>query len=111
MAEHPLARKEGLIVEEAGDELLVYSEGDHNAHRLNRTAAVVWRHCDGTRSVSDLAAVLAGELGELADEDLVLITLDGLAESGLLDNVQPRPAEEADVSRRRFIKRAGAVAA
>jgi hypothetical protein len=106
----PLARNDGLLVEEVEDELLVYDQDHDSAHRLNRTAAIVWRHCDGKHDIPDLVAVLSTELGaDLADEDLVRIALDNLAERGLVDGAPQRPAEETRVSRRRFIRRVGTV--
>ena len=58
MADLPIARSEGVLVEEVEDELLVYDQRRDSSHRLNRTAAVVWRHCDGTRAVRDFVASL-----------------------------------------------------
>ena len=50
------------------------------------------------------------EVGEdLADEDLVRVALDNLAERDLIDGVSERPPEETMVSRRRFIRRVGTV--
>jgi hypothetical protein len=106
----PLARTAGLLVEEVEDELLVYDQDHDSAHRLNRTAAIVWRHCDGEHDIAALVAVLSAELGEdLADEDLVRIALDNLSERGLVDGVPQRAPEETRVSRRRFIRRVGTV--
>ena len=44
----PLARDEGLVIEELGDELLVYDLDVKHAHCLTPTAAKVWRACDGS---------------------------------------------------------------
>src|SRR3954454_7444948 len=107
---NPPSRRADLVVEENGDELLVYDQRSDVAHRLNATAAIVWRHCDGRHSVSDLAEELrASPVGELADEDLVMVSLDGLAEAGLLDEAPERTSEEARLSRPRFIRRVGVV--
>lgn len=107
----PLARNEGLLSEELDDELLVYDRERHTACRLNRTAALVWRHADGERSVAELVEVLRGEI-ELADEDLVLVTLDRLQEHGLIESgFSARDPGEARMSRRRFIRRVGVVGA
>jgi len=82
------------------------------ACRLNRTAAVVWKHCDGDHDVSELVEVLRDEIGELADEDLVMITLDQLQEQGLLASGHgSRDVTTARESRRRFIRRVGVVGA
>jgi hypothetical protein len=43
----PQARTEGLTVRELAEETLVYDKERHKAHCLNRTAACVWKHCDG----------------------------------------------------------------
>jgi hypothetical protein len=107
----PQARSEGLLVEELEDELLVYDQRDDSAHRLNRTAAIVWRHCDGTRDVDALVAVLEAELGAVADADLARIALDDLAERGLIGGAPERTFEDRRVSRRRFIRRVGTVGA
>lgn len=106
---HPRARENGLVVEEADDELLVYDQQHDLAHRLNRTSAVIFRHCDGTRSVEDLVAIVSEQVDEVADEDLVLIALDNLAEAGLLEEHTARDPEETRLSRRRFIRRVGVV--
>jgi hypothetical protein len=106
----PLARTDGLLVEEVEDELLVYDQDHDSAHRLNRTAALVWRSCDGKHDIPALVAVLSEELGDdLADEDLVRIALDNLAERGLVDGAPQRAPEETRVSRRRFIRKVGTV--
>lgn len=107
----PRARTTELLIEELEDELLVYDLAADRAHRLNGTAATVFRHADGQRTVDDLVDVLAGEVGVLADEELVLITLDGLVEAGLVEDYEPRSTKDMRSSRRKFIARAGAVGA
>ena len=52
------ARRENLIVKDLGGEVVVYDEATSEAHELNRSAALVWRHCDGQNSVADLARIL-----------------------------------------------------
>jgi len=106
----PIARNEDVLTEELDDELLVYDNEHHIACRLNRTAALVWQSSDGTRTVDDLVAVLREEVGEIADEDLVMVTLDELAGHGLLeDGYERRDPDTARLSRRRFIRRVGVV--
>jgi hypothetical protein len=109
----PVARRDGLLVEEVEDELVVYDQAKDSAHRLNRTAAIVWRHCDGKHDTAQLLQVLEAEVGkDLADEDLVRISLDLLADKGLLEDAAPqRAADETRLSRRRFIRRVGTVGA
>jgi hypothetical protein len=106
----PVARNADLLTEELDDELLVYDQNQDVACRLNRTAALVWRNANGERSISDLVEVLRAEVGDLADEDLVLVTLDRLNEQGLIESgFVRRDADTARLSRRRFIRRVGVV--
>jgi len=53
----PRARKDDLLIQDLPEETLVYDVVRHRAHCLNRTAALVWRHCDGKTSVEKLARV------------------------------------------------------
>jgi hypothetical protein len=75
----PLARSDELVVEELGDELLVYDLTADRAHSLGAAAAQVWRACDGTRSVEALSA----ELG--LDGETIGRALDELSGCNLLD--------------------------
>jgi len=107
----PRARTDQLLIEELDDELLVYDLDADKAHRLNHTAAAVFRNADGQRSVEQLVDVVGASVSELVDEDLVLITLDDLAEARLIEDYESRASRDARLSRRRFIRRAGAVSA
>jgi hypothetical protein len=106
-----LGRRADLIVEDLGEEIVAYDELRDVACSLNATAASVWRNCDGLRTVDDLVKVLHADVGEFADEDLVLVTLDRLHEQGLIDaGYEPRDPETARFSRRRFLATAGVAA-
>jgi hypothetical protein len=105
---HPLARTEGLTIEDVDGELRVYGEEPGTGCVLNETAAIVWRNCDGKRKLKHLVALVSEQTGTPADEDMVLIALDKLAEHGLLlSGYEPRGAQEERLSRRRFFGRAG----
>jgi hypothetical protein len=74
----PLARSEDLIVEELGDEVLVYDSNSDTAHCLSPDAASVWRRCDGQMSIDALTAEVGlsaerveGALAELERCDLL----------------------------------------
>ena len=106
----PLARTDEVVTEDVDDEVIVYDERTDVACRLNRTAALVWRKCDGRHTVEDLVRLLEADLGDIADEDLVLVTLDYLSEQRLLESGYARRDEaSSQLSRRRLIQRAGAV--
>jgi hypothetical protein len=55
---NPRARRNGLLSEQLDDEWIVYDPERDRGHCLNRTAALVWQHADGERTVGDLAAML-----------------------------------------------------
>lgn len=101
----PLARRDGLLIRELPDELLVYDKTDHRAHCLNRTAATVFRHADGTRTTAEIARLLAP--GEPDGEPTVAEALARLAAAGLLES---RPPLES-TSRREALRRVGLGAA
>jgi hypothetical protein len=77
--QRPVARSEGLIVEQLGDELLVYDLETNHGHSLGSEAARVWRRCDGRTPVEGLGAQLA------LDGETVGRALDELDACGLLD--------------------------
>jgi hypothetical protein len=105
----PRARRDGILEETVGEELLLYDQDSHSAHCLSPVAACVWRHCDGEHDPTDLAQ-LAG-----ASERLVVGALHELREKDLL-TTEPQLTESAisGESRREAIVRAaryGAAAA
>jgi len=106
---NPKARQDDLLIEEVADELVVYDRQRSRAHSLNRTAALVWRHCDGQRSIADLAALLRAELDPVADEDLVLVAIDRLEAIHLLEEPFGRTADQARTSRRQVVRKVGRV--
>src|SRR5215208_2776764 len=79
----PLARADELVIEELGDELLVFDLARDRAHSLGAPAARVWRACDGETKVEALSAKL-----EL-DDDTVARALSELSDCHLLDGEVP----------------------
>jgi hypothetical protein len=102
------ARTEGLLIDALGDELVVYDTQSHAMHRLNESAAAVWRLCDGKRTVSDIAVALSGELSTPLDEDAVLLALDELEAASLLE-IGDTPGEGPLISRRSALRKLGVV--
>jgi hypothetical protein len=86
------ARHDQLLVEEVGDELVVYDLGRGEVHLLNPVAAFVWRRCDGRTTVTELAALLRAELELPTTEDVVLLALDELGAKHLLEKARAVPA-------------------
>ncbi len=69
-----------------GDEGLLYDPRAARIHRLNDTALLVWRCCDGSATVSDIVADLADAYGEARDEVAgpVQSVIDEFVTAGLL---------------------------
>jgi hypothetical protein len=99
----PKARDAGLLVQELPDELLIYDTVRSQTHCLNATAALVWRHCDGERTVAGLASKVAPDLSPEDGEALVLEALAQLAERHLLDEPVAPAAIEGRLSRRKIL--------
>ena len=107
----PEARDDGVVVEELGDEILIYDLNTDEAHCLNPTAAVVWKHCDGNRSVASLAGLFSDD-GEVAGaEELVWDAVEQLNGLGLFSEPVLRPPQSRDWSRREVLVRIGGVGA
>ena len=111
----PESRREQLLAQSVGDELVIYDERTHEAHHLSPTAAQVWRHADGERDVADLASALRlsiaaapGEEVPLPDDaeslELVRLALVELDRAGLLARAVPDLAVFAEpMSRRQML--------
>jgi hypothetical protein len=100
---NPNSRNEGLLVQEVGEEIVIHDRDRRKAHRLNATAALIWRHCDGQHSVADLARLLQRKLDAPQSDDLVRLTLAMLEKEHLLQKAPSRPGWTTSISRRRLI--------
>jgi hypothetical protein len=107
----PTMRRQGLVVDDLPDEVLVYDLDRHKAHCLNRTAALVWRHCDGKTRAPEIARRLQVELDAPCNEDLVWLALRQLATLHLLEQSVSLPPRFAGMSRRQMIRNLGLAAA
>src|SRR5262249_23076057 len=101
----PQARHDKLLVRQVGDELVVYDMKRHQAHRLNRTAALVWRHCDGRTTVPEIARMLQQHLKHSVDENLVWSSLFRLERARLLREYITGPQEVVGLSRRQALRK------
>ena len=107
----PEARREGLVVQEMSEEVLVYDRERNKAHCLNRTAALVWSHCDGNKSVAEMAHAIAEETDAPVDEDLIWLGVEQLSKTHLLRERAVMPEHKTGLSRREVMRRIGLTAA
>jgi hypothetical protein len=108
--EKPVSRKEGLVIQELPNEILVYDLSADRAHCLNQTAAAIWKFCDGENTVADISRLVGKRFGGAPlDEDLIWLALDQLSEKSLLSSSAATP-NFGDRTRRELIKRVGRTA-
>lgn len=87
----PKARSADLVVQQVNDETMVYDLLSHQAHCLNRTAAEIWKNCDGQTPVPVIAERIGRDFGADVEQDLVLLAVTELSERKLLENQEIRP--------------------
>jgi hypothetical protein len=107
----PDARKDRVLVEKIGDELIVYDQDRDHAHCLNLTTMLVWELCDGQTTVLEIAEALKKKLNVPADERLVWLALDELEKAHLLREPLQLAEDIRAITRRQLIQQLSLVAA
>ncbi|NCQ92930.1 MAG: PqqD family protein [Microcystis aeruginosa LG13-03] len=107
----PVARTEKLLIQEVGNELIVYDQENNASHCLNPMAARVWHYCDGNNTINDIAKLLEKELNIAKDSDvdirgLVYLTLEELERYNLIKDYVKQPIGASGISRRKVVKMA-----
>lgn len=105
----PRARTKGLVVEalDDGATAVVIDRRAGRAHALGAASLLVFRLCDGERSIAELATELHAVLGVPRDEAIVRAALAGLSRAGLLEAPLSRAASAVSAvsaSRRATVK-------
>ncbi|MGH9873350.1 MAG: PqqD family peptide modification chaperone [Pyrinomonadaceae bacterium] len=107
----PLARHEGLIIEDLHGEVLIYDSKREKAHCLNQTAALVWKYCDGRTTVTSIAQHLERDLNtSRVDEKIVWYALDQLSKDHLLEENFVPAAMLSGITRRQMVRTLGVAA-
>jgi hypothetical protein len=81
----PMARAEGLLIEQIGEETVAYDLKSKEAHCLRPLAAVVFAHADGRNTLGDLAELATYRLGTSVSEAEIKDAVAQLEQRGLLD--------------------------
>lgn len=105
----PVARKQGLVIQELPDEVLVYDLDRDRAHCLNQTAAFVWQRCNGKNSTAQIARTLGQQFDCKVDEKIVWLALDQLGRNHLLET-KPIPPALLGMNRRAMVRALGLAA-
>lgn len=103
----PVPRKENVVIQELGGEVLIYDLKTNKAHCLNETSALVWQACDGDRNVSDITKQVSEKLNAPATDDLVWLALDQFKKDELIVNGSEINGFFGGMSRREVIRNVG----
>lgn len=106
----PQARKDGLVIQELPDELLVYDERRNKAHCLNRTAALIWKQCNGHRDVAAISTQVSRSLGATVSEEAVWFALSQFKRDHLLEENLTLPPSLSGMNRRQMVRTLGLAA-
>lgn len=101
----PAARVDDLVISDADDDVLVYDTRSHHIHRLNRAAAVVWRLCDGHRTLSTIERMGGAQLGQPLTAELIRDALSKLDRANLLGSPLPGGFSGPQHSRRAMVRK------
>lgn len=95
----PRALTEDFVIRELDDETLVYDTLRDKAHCLNRTAALVWKQCDGSTTAGEAVRSLNVASSFSVDEDVVWLAVKQLERFHLVEGSAKPPS----VSRRALV--------
>ena len=95
----PRTRTDNLVIRELDDETLVFDMERDEAHCLNQTAALVWKHCDGRTTVEQAAHSLQSKLEVPVGADVVWLAVKQLQHFHLVESTAKAPS----VSRRNLV--------
>ena len=101
----PPRRNDDLEIVELPEETLVYDLTRYKAYCLNRTAALVWKGCDGRTTTGEMAYILQAETGMRGDDEMIAYALEQLGKAGLLAGPLPAIGGGGRLARRDFLLR------
>lgn len=96
-----------LVIEELPEELMIYDPNRKKAFCLNQTAALVWKQANGSRTVEEIADLMAKQTGSPVSGEMVRYSLDVLAKDGLLEQPLANQAAPLGVTRRALLQKFG----
>lgn len=103
----PISRNKDVVVQELGDEVLIYDLIMNKAYCLNETAKLVFDLCDGCRNVTEISQMMSQKLKTSVHEDLIELTINDLRKNKLLEESMPPVSLLTGATRREMIKRVG----
>ncbi len=83
-------QKQGITIQQLGDELILYDTQNKTTHVLNPTARLIWELCDGKQTMKDMERTVRAHFSVSIGHDLardIQQTVKGLREKGLLGEI------------------------
>lgn len=112
MNNFPRARTEKLLIQELPEETLVFDLERNRAHCLNRSAALIWKRCDGKTSIGAISKSVSRDLSSEIDQRAVWFAISQFNKDHLLDERLPLPpAFSTGINRRQMMRTLGVAAA
>ncbi len=103
----PQSRQTNIVVQELHGETLIYDLSLNKAFCLNEASAIVWKACDGEKTLSEITQTVRMKLSSAINEDFVWLALERLKKENLLTNCDEIDSDFNGLSRREVIKKIG----
>lgn len=107
MSKLPKTRDLNIVVQELEKEILIYDLRINKACCLNETSALIWKSCDGRKSVSEISRLISEKIKLTVPEDLVWLAIDNFKKENLLENGWELETGFSSLSRREVIRKIG----
>lgn len=103
----PKARKSDIVIQEFGNETLVYDLSSNKAFNLNETSTIIWQLSDGSKTISEIADAVSKNFNSLVSVEFVWLALEQLRKEDLIENEVEIANLFEGVSRRAMIRQVG----
>lgn len=96
----PIARTTDIVVQDLGEEILVYDLRTHKAYSLNETSSIVYQACDGKTTFEQL------KVRNKFTDEIIFLAIEELKKGNLIENGEKFSFPLSGMSRREAIKKA-----
>jgi hypothetical protein len=103
----PLARRADIVMQEIGNEILIFDLKINKAFSLNKTSALVWQNCHGELTLAQIAEKISPRFNSPVNEELVWLALEKLSKENLIENEIEVARCYQGISRREIIRKVG----
>lgn len=103
----PLARRKDIVIQEFGNETLIYDLTANKAFNLNETSSLIWQLSTGNNTISEIASELSYKFNSPISEEFVWLALEQFRKDKLVENENEIAGLLDGLSRREIIRRVG----